>query len=143
VAVRRLRTARRMADRSSRGVVLVVAVAALTACEIAPHGTATADQARRDFSATAYCPLDRVEAAPVVRVPRAPGPIASDPERMAMWRKAFTTEGDPQARQTIAVSGCGDRATYACWDRVGWEPGRHGRRVVYAGTSCLEEEGDR
>jgi hypothetical protein len=52
------------------------------------------------------------------------------------------TVKDPRARQTIAVSGCGERSTYACWDWVGDQPGRRGRRRhVDVGTSWLEAAG--
>jgi hypothetical protein len=119
----------------------IAAALVLMGCEVAPHGAASADQARRDFSSAEFCPMDRVGAARLSPMPQAPPPIARDPERMAMWREKFEGHIDPKARQTIAVEGCGERATFACWDWVGDEPGRRGRkRRVYIGTSCLEAD---
>jgi hypothetical protein len=117
----------------------IAAVLTLLGCEAAPYGVASADQARRDFSSAAFCPMDRVDAERVSPMPPAPPAIASDPERMDMWREKFEGHVDPRARQTIAVSGCGEKTRYTCWDWIGDEPGRRGRRRrVYVGTSCLE-----
>lgn len=128
-----------MVVRIAGALGLVAAALALTGCEPAPRGAATADAARREFSSADFCPMDRVEAERLSPMPPPPPAIASDPERMAMWRARFETHLDPKARQTIAVAGCGDRATYACWDWVGYGTGRRGkRRLVYIGTSCLD-----
>jgi hypothetical protein len=128
-----------MLESLARRLGPIAAALALAGCEVAPHGAATEDEARRQFAEAAYCPLDRVEAERVDGMAPAPPGIAKDPERMAMWRRSFQVRTDPRARQTIAVSGCGEHDTYACWDWVGDVPGRHGkRRRVYIGTSCNE-----
>lgn len=106
---------------------------------VAPYRAATAEQARRQFASDAFCPEEEVTAERVPVVPQPPAAIARDPARLALWQRAFGTQVDPRARQTIAVSGCGESETYVCWDFVGYEPGRRGvRRLVYAGTSCNE-----
>jgi hypothetical protein len=117
----------------------IAAALVLAGCVAAPYRAATINQARRQFASEAFCPVDEVTAERVSTVPPAPPAVARDPERMEMWRTAFGTQVDPTARQTIAVSGCGESETFVCWDWVGYEPGRRGRRqLVYAGTSCNE-----
>jgi hypothetical protein len=137
--VRRLRTARRMVALALRALGPIAAAFALAGCVAAPYRAGTIDQARRQFASAAFCPVEDVIAERVSTVPPAPPAVARDPERLEMWRRAFGTQVDPTARQTIAVSGCGESETLVCWDRVGYEPGRRGRRqLVYAGTSCNE-----
>jgi hypothetical protein len=96
------------------------------------------DQARLQFSREAYCPLRRVVAERVVPMPEAPARIARDAERLAMWRAAHQRDGLDDPRQTIAVTGCGERSTYACWATTGREPAGRGMRTVYLGASCSE-----
>jgi hypothetical protein len=128
-----------MAASLARVVGPIASVLALLGCEIVPHGPATADQARRDFSSNAFCPMGRVMAERVEPVPPAPAAIARDAERLAMWRETFETRAQQSLKQTIVVSGCGESTTYTCYDWVGHRTGRHGRRYrVFLGTACLE-----
>jgi len=128
-----------MLARIARVLGPIAAPVALAGCVAAPYRAATAEQARRQFASDAFCPVEEVTAERVSTVPQPPAAIARDPSRLALWRRAFGTLADPTARQTIAVSGCGESETYACWDWLGYEPGRHGgRRLVYVGTSCNE-----
>jgi hypothetical protein len=111
----------------------------LLGCEIVPHGAATADQARRDFSSSAFCPMGRVAAERVEPIPPPPPAIARDGERMEMWRETFEARAQQSLKQTIAVSGCGESTTYICHDWVGYRTGRRGRRYrVFLGAACLE-----
>ncbi len=71
-------------------------------------------------------------------MPEAPARIARDAERLSMWRAARERESLQDPRQTIAVSGCGERATYACWALTGREPVGRGMRTVYIGASCSQ-----
>jgi hypothetical protein len=102
------------------------------------HGPPPVDQARLEFSREAYCPLRRVVAERVIAMPEAPPRIAADAERLAMWRAAHERAGLDDPRQTIAVAGCGERATYACWAMTAREPAGRGMRTVYVGASCSE-----
>ena len=96
------------------------------------------DQARLQFSREAYCPLRRVDARRLIDMPEAPARIASDAERLSMWRAAHERESLQDPRQTVAVTGCGEQATYACWALTGRVPAGRGMRTVYIGASCTE-----
>ena len=97
------------------------------------------DQARLQFSRETFCPLHRVTAGRRFEMPAAPARIASDAERLAMWRAAHERAGLEDSRQTVAVTGCGERATYVCWALLGREPVGRGMRTVYFGASCSEQ----
>jgi len=67
-----------MAASLARVVGPIASALVLLGCEIVPHGAATADQARRDFSSSAFCPMGRVEAVRVEPIPPPPAAIAPD-----------------------------------------------------------------
>ena len=108
-----------------------------------PRSLQGAEQARLQFSSDDYCPLDRVVAARVIPIPTPPPAIARDPERLAMWQQAAERAAHTDPRQTIAVSGCGDRATYWCWNFEGQvgPPGRGKARKVSIGAACNPRPG--
>jgi len=110
----------------------------LSGCGPRP-GPSTVDQARLEFSRSAFCPMPRVSAGRTIELPHPPAPIASDPERLAMWRATWEREAMEEPRQTIAVSGCGERAEYACWALVGQVRVGRALRTVYYGSSCNQE----
>lgn len=127
-----------------RGEVKALALAATLGCCMAcascaamREGPAAELQARRDFSRADFCPEHRVEARRVVPMPVPPPAIANDPERLAMWRATHERAAEQDPRQTIAVSGCGTRATYACWDFSGPEEGSNVGRRLTIGSSCI------
>jgi hypothetical protein len=137
--VRRLRIARCMVAVVARTLGSLAASVVLVACIAEPRRAATADQAREQFALSAVCPEEEVRVEPISSAPPAPRAIARDPRRMAIWRASFGTAVDPKARQTIAVSGCGESDTYACWDWGWYLPGPDGRpQFVYKGTACNE-----
>jgi hypothetical protein len=127
-------------SRSPRVVALLLgqlaALAAMSACAPAAS-TLSAEEARTRFSDEAYCPLSRVTAQPRGAVPPAPSSIARDPERIAMWHQAH--ERRAPARQTIDVTGCGERREYACWTLSGLRPTRHGYSRIAIGAACVEQ----
>jgi hypothetical protein len=113
----------------------MVPLASLAACTAVPPPRLIA--ARRDFSHDHYCPLRRTSAVEVDVTPRAPPAIAADPERLALWR-VVARDRMGEARW-LAVTGCDERAIYACYDvSLGPEPRRRGQRAV-TGAACLEE----
>jgi hypothetical protein len=117
----------------------IASAVALVGCVPVPQRAATADQAREQFALAALCPEEDVRVEPISSAPPAPRAIARDPRRMAIWQASFGISVDPKARQTIAVSGCGESDTYACWDWGWYVPGPDGRpQFVYKGTSCNE-----
>jgi len=66
-------------------------VLALVGCRPVPGGAADADQARRQFSEAAFCPAYRVAIQSAATMAQPPAPIANDPERLAMWRRAWVS----------------------------------------------------
>jgi hypothetical protein len=122
--------------------VLATATALLAGVGCAPvlREAGAEEQARRQFSEEAFCPERRVVAERAIPVPAAPLAIASDPERLAMWQRTYSRRARGDPRQTIVLSGCGEQATYACWDYVGYGGrSRHGRKIeIYIGSSCNE-----
>jgi hypothetical protein len=117
--------------------MVTLALLVLAGCAGRP-GPPPVDQARLQFSREAYCPLRRVEAGRLIDIPEAPVRIARDAERLAMWRAAHEREILQDPRQTIAVTGCGEQATYACWALTGRVPAGRGTRTVYVGASCSQ-----
>lgn len=117
-----------------------VAALALVGCVRAPRA-GVVDTARREFSSDAYCPLHRVVGERVVTVPQPPVAVAADAERLAMWREAVERRAQDVPRQTVAVRGCGEQATFACWTMAGRRPGRRGGWIeVPVGSVCIEEK---
>jgi len=117
----------------------IAAIVALAACAAAPVRGGTVEQAREQFAWAASCPEEEVRVERISAAPPAPAAIARNPERLAMWRASFGTSVDPKARQTIAVSGCGESDTYMCWDWGWYVAGPDGRpEFVYKGTACNE-----
>jgi hypothetical protein len=114
---------------------------ATAGCTPVLRSTGAERQARRQFSEEAFCPEQRVVAERVIPIPAPPPPIANDPERLAMWRRAHEAHARADPRQTIAVSGCGEQETYYCWD-LGAPRARHKGKgptvFAYVGTSCNE-----
>jgi hypothetical protein len=91
-----------------------------------PTGCWTVDViARHQFATDKTCPLDRVTAAPHMKVP--PADVAADPERTQMWAQAHPSDG---ATQTVIASGCGSEALYDCVVDVAC------KQVVPSGTSA-------
>jgi hypothetical protein len=71
-----------------------------------------------------------------IPMPVPPPPIASDPERLAMWRDHYTRMAEQDPRQVVVVTGCGAHTTYACWEFGGMrEMGQKSERVTI-GSSC-------
>jgi hypothetical protein len=123
--------------RTLVGVTLFVSLLGMSACS--PSWVSTRNQARLNFSRSHYCPLGRVAGASADTL--APPPsraIADDPARLAMWRAAAIKRAGP--RHLVAVSGCGERALYACWSFGGFEPSGRGTRYRTVGASCIEED---
>jgi hypothetical protein len=116
---------------------LALTLLGCVACATLREGPGGAAQARRDFSRETFCPEHRVEAARVIPMPVPPPAIAKDPERLEMWRSTFQRRGEQEPRQTIAVSGCGTRATYACWEFSGPAEGSSAGRQLTIGSSCI------
>ncbi len=121
------------------GVKLALAVALLgsAACIGPGGGPGMVEQARGQFSRSAFCPDSRVQSQHVLPIPVPPPAIASDPERLAMWRGTYEREAEQDARQLVAVTGCGERTTYACWAFSGWEQSNRKRERVTIGWSCI------
>jgi hypothetical protein len=96
-----------------------------------------ADEARSLYSKKEFCPLHRVEAGTLVRMPTPPPKIAQDPERYAMWRAAQDRRLAANPRQLIAVSGCDeDTALYECASLLARDTsGRHAT-WAYLGATC-------
>jgi len=119
-------------------IALMLLLVSPCACAAGLRSPAAEQQAARQFSRDAYCPIDRVAAARSIPIPAAPAAIARDPEREAMWREARERAVLQDERQVIAVDGCGEQIAYACWDMGSWERTRRGRRRVVVGSSCNE-----
>jgi hypothetical protein len=116
---------------------LVVGLLGCGACAEMSQGQGPREQARGMFSRDAFCPEPRVSAERVIPMPVAPPAIANDPERFAMWERTHEKLADQDPRQTIAVSGCGEQTTYACWPVGGWVEGRRHRQRVTIGYACI------
>ena len=74
---------------------------------------------KRAFSGAMTCPIDRIEAVRGVAdvAALAPSSIASDPERMTMWKTEYLKKlADLQSGGTIIVlaKGCGATTAYTC-----------------------------
>jgi hypothetical protein len=96
---------------------------------------------RSDFSKGHYCPASQISASWFVPASPPPPDIASDPQRVVLWRSAELERAKVSNRRFIMAEGCGQRAVYACWAVGGprasfWERGP-GYRLV--GSACLEQ----
>jgi hypothetical protein len=127
-----------MPTRLLARLALLLLLVSPCACAASQRSRAATWQASRQFSHDAYCPIDRVSAERSVPVPVAPAAIARDPERAAMWREAHEHAVLEDARQVIAVDGCGEQTAYACWDMWVWERAGRRRHKVVVGASCNE-----
>jgi hypothetical protein len=116
----------------------IAAGIALSACANVP-AMSPADTARQQFSESIFCPLHRVTVARVLPVPEPPETVANDPERLAMWRDVQEGRARSMPKQTFAVSGCGQRETFACWAVEAVDGSGRWRRRVYLGASCNEQ----
>jgi hypothetical protein len=75
----------------------------------------------------------------VLPVAEPPEAVANDPERLAMWRAVQEGRARSLPQQTFAVSGCGQRETFACWEVEAVDTSGRWRRRVYLGASCNEQ----
>lgn len=79
-----------------------------------------ADGARRTFSRSLTCPLERVTSAPVRGRPWTPevppAEVAGDPGRLAQWQDRQARVAQEQAKRTYYVArGCDREITYYCY----------------------------
>jgi hypothetical protein len=126
------RDSRTIDERAHRAVLWMswfVAVLSFVGCSLAPprgppHHFANSNDAAEQFSLKHYCPLYRVRAEPIERIPLAPASIAADGERYAMWREAALSRAGTQ--HFTLLDGCGERAVYKCWSG-------------FSGEACMEE----
>ena len=117
---------------------LIVAFAAIVGCTPASVSRMSVREARRVFSSEHYCPIHRVNVSRVLVLGVPPPAVERDPERFAMWRSARTGRAVAEERRVVRAWGCGEGATYSCWDFGGRVAGRRGWRRVAIGASCVE-----
>lgn len=117
---------------------LIVALAAAVGCTPASVSTTSVREARRVFSNEHYCPIPRVNASRVLVLGVPPPAVARDPGRFAMWRSAQAGRAIAEERRVVRAWGCGEGATYACWDFGGTVAGPRGWRREVIGASCVE-----
>jgi hypothetical protein len=130
----------RMFRFESRPKLVLAFAAAASLLEGCARPASPVDEARAEFSATAFCPLHRVDAGVLVSIPAPPRKIARDPERYAMWRAAYERRGFASPRQIIAVNGCDEETVvYHCWPLLARESLGRRARSIYLGATCSEQ----